>query len=701
MSYTVQPLTGFAANPQSLTFNRLQGAPAPAAQNLGISELSGTSYPWSTSIVYQSGSGWLHINGASSASGATLPTSLSISVDGPGTLGTLNAVVRVTGNGNTLDVPVSYTVSEPTLTSLPAQLIFNAPSTGTLPATQDVTLSTQQNLSLGFSTSISYGAGATGWLNAPANGMAPGQISIGTNTTNLVPGTYTATLTLTTAAQTVPIGIMYVVATSSLTFSPASPSFTIDTTSLASALSQTVTAGTTGVALSWTAASDQPWLSISPSSGTSSTRVTLTLNPAQLDTLDAGLHTAAAVFNYTPPNQSATSASLSVSLNLQIPKVNSVNPYIATSGTSLQVVLRGSGFNSTAGAAVNFGSTAVTTYNALSDTVLLLAHPSLLAGSYRVSFANRLGNPGIVRSTADLVVVDAPAYAAATIAYPNATAKQPLDIIYDAERQSLLVGVAYPTPGSSGEIFRYPFTGSAWATAPASVSVTSFRDLALSLDGKQLIAVSDFAVRKIDPMTLAPGTVTPTLVFETFFKGVAMANDGNAVLTTGYPPVERASTSPWVYLVREDKLSLGPGGIGIVRGTPGSSADGSRVVLSHASPDSTGSYIAQYDSSSSVFSFVPSQVQGVPSTWPGTSIRPKFDRKATRLVMNGYIVIKNSDYFHPSFLPQVAPGDSAAVALSPDGMRAYQYVSGTLLRTFDVSSPDQSVSEIRTGTVLP
>jgi hypothetical protein len=258
MNYTIQPLAGLAANPQTLSFNQLQGAPTPAAQSLGISELGGASYAWNASIVYQSGSGWLHVNGVSSASGATLPTSLSISVNGPGTLGTLNAIVRVTGNGNTLDVPVSYALSEPTLTRSPAQLTFNAPSTGTLPATQNVTLSTQQNLSLGFSTSISYGTGATGWLSAPANGIAPGSISIGTNTTNLVPGTYTATLTLTTAVQTVPIGITYVVATSSLTFSPASPSFTIDTTSLASALRQNVTVGSTGVALSWTAGSNQP-----------------------------------------------------------------------------------------------------------------------------------------------------------------------------------------------------------------------------------------------------------------------------------------------------------------------------------------------------------------------------------------------------------------------------------------------------------
>src|SRR5258708_28340879 len=33
VSYTVQPLAGLAANPQSLSFNQLQGGPAPAPQN--------------------------------------------------------------------------------------------------------------------------------------------------------------------------------------------------------------------------------------------------------------------------------------------------------------------------------------------------------------------------------------------------------------------------------------------------------------------------------------------------------------------------------------------------------------------------------------------------------------------------------------------------------------------------------------------
>jgi len=67
----------------------------------------------------------------------------------------------------------------------------------------------------------------------------------------------------------------------------------------------------------------------------------------------------------------------------------------------------------------------------------------------------------------------------------------------------------------------------------------------------------------------------------------------------------------------------------------------------------------------------------------------------------GRVVVATSVGTRPAEARLVAPGDSAAVAVSPDGTRAYQYVTGTLLRTFDVSSPDQSVSEIGGGTVLP
>ena len=286
VSYTIEPLVGIAASPQSLSFNQLQGAPAPVAQNLGISELSGASYAWNASVVYQSGSGWLNINGASSASGAALPTSLSISVNASGTLGTLNAVVRVTGNGNTLDVPVSYTVSEPTLSVSPAQLTFNAVRQGPLPLSQLFTLITQTSLPLNYTTSISYGPGATGWLNPPPNGSAPGTKGATVNTTNLALGTYAATLTFTTATQTLSVAVSYVVSEPVLTRSPAQLTFNASSTGTLPATQDVTLSTQQNVSLGFSTsisygAGATGWLS-APANGTAPGSITIGANTTNL-----------------------------------------------------------------------------------------------------------------------------------------------------------------------------------------------------------------------------------------------------------------------------------------------------------------------------------------------------------------------------------------------------------------------------------
>jgi hypothetical protein len=418
--------------------------------------------------------------------------------------------------------------------------------------------------------------------------------------------------------------------------------------------------------------------------------VTLSIDQGQLATLDPGTLSATVTFSYTPPRTGAKSAPLATSLDLRLPKIASVTPYVANSSTSKEVILRGLGFNNATGATLKFGASAsVSSFTVTNDTEIRVTHPSLAAGTYLVTIPNQLSNPSIVRSDATLVVVDKPSYIAATIPYPNTTAKQPLDIVYDPERQALLVGVVYPTPGSSGEIFRIPFTGAAWGT-PTSILTSSFRDFALSSDGKKVLAASDFSVQAIDASTLAPGQVTFTLVFELKFNGIAMANDGNAVLTTTFPAHPQASSDVWLYSVRDAKIAL-LAAVGFVAATPGASADGSRVVFSVGGPAGTGLGAGQYNSSTGVLSFVD-------TLSAQNSFRPKLDRGATRLLVNGSVVL-DSSY---SVLGNL-PAASTAVAFSPDGTRAYQYVSGTTLHTYDLTAAPASgfFPEIGGGTTLP
>jgi hypothetical protein len=673
VSYTVQPLAGFGANPTSVSFSQLQGAGTPSSQTLGITELGGASYAWNASIVYQSGSGWLTVNGANSASGATLPTSLTVGVNSSPALGTLNALVRVTGNGNTLDIPVSYTVTEPALTRSPASLTFNASRQGASPATQDVTLTTQGSLPLNYTTSVTYGGSTSGWLTVPANGTAPGTVTVGVNTTNLVQGTYTATVFVNTAAQTVSIGITYIVAAPSLTFNPASTSFTITTASLPAALSQTVSVGSTGAALLWSATSSQSWVSVSPTSALSGAPVTLNIVSAELDTLDPGTHSATINFSYTPPGGSLTTAPLSVSLDLQIPKVTSVNPYVATSGTNLEVILRGLGFNNTANSPVKFDSNSVSSYTVASDTELRVTHPLLTAGTYRVSIANQLANPGIVRSTADLVVVDAPAFPAATIAYPDVDTKTPVNIVYDGERQALLVGVGLPTPGAqNGRIYRYTFSGSAWSVTPATTAVSAFRDLALSLDGKKLIAISDAAVSQFNASTLATGTSTnATLLPLRFLNGVVVANDDTAIVTTGING--SGFTEAFRYSIADGALTQITGIIGFSDAGSGASADGSRGLFVQGGV-SPAQPVFQYNASTGTVS-----ATNLTSGFPFP--RPVLDRRAASVLIGGTSVYDSS-----LVLLGTIP-TAFVVALSPDGKRAYGYSNGTVLHAYDLVAP--------------
>jgi hypothetical protein len=358
---------------------------------------------------------------------------------------------------------------------------------------------------------------------------------------------------------------------------------------------------------------------------------------------------------------------------------------VAASGTTKEVVLRGDLLHITAGLPVLIGATSVPTHTIVSETEIRVTHPSLTTDSYRVSIGNRLNNPNIVRSAANLVVVDAPNYPATTLAYPNSTVKQPLNIAYDSERQALLVGVAYPSPGQSGDIFRYAFSGSAWSVTPASVAVSAFRDLALSLEGKNLIAVRDLSINRFDPVTLAAGISTSAPFNSTFFflSGLALANDGNALITTGVNG--SGFFDAYRYSIRDGLFSPPVGNFSFA--TAGASTDGSRVVFvqSGVSP------------AQSVYQYLASDASLAPVNLPLNRLLagPALDRRASRIVLNGNLVY-GANYQLLGSIP-----GSSAVALSPDGSKAHAYSSGTMMHTYNLTSAVAGVFPEITATTLP
>lgn len=789
VSYTVQPLHGLNVAPQSVSFSQLLGDATPSPQSVTLSEISGSSYAWNASVSYQTGSGWLNVNGSSQSSGNSLPATLSLSINPLTSLGTYSAVVHVTGTNGALDIPVSYTVREPQVMFVPTSLAFSGIShDSTMPLTQSVTLSTGAGLPVGYSATVNYGAGASGWLTVPNSGSAPGTITVGVNTTSLNAGSYTATLVLTTATQNLSIPITYSVRAPQVTRSPtqlsfgalrqgAAPSaqsivistensisvpytasvvygpgasgwlnlpaggtapdnisvavnttnlgvgsytatinvqpayggtliavgvtyqvqyanlaltpgqlaYTIDKNSTAADLTKSVAVGDTGLPMSWTAVSSVPWLSVGTSSGTTAgngtaTAVSVLLVSSEIEKLDPGPHSGNLTFNYTRPDASVATLQLPVTLNMAIAKVKFAAPHVAIASTTNSLIIRGQGFTGLTSNDVLFGSTKASGISVVSDTEIRATAGPLAAQSYPVTIANQLG---LNRSRANLVVVAPQSYGA--VAFTSSGAKS--RVVFDDERRAV-----YVLNRGTVTVERYSYDTGTSTWGVSSLSLPQLQDIALSTDGTQLLAVSDGAVRIIDPLSL---TQTRQIPFSTasnvYLRQIASANNGKAILGTGYYGSGFTNIYKYDQLAQTiSPLYASPTSTFIVYEyfTPlGVSADGSRVVMGDGgiSPPQLISY---YDAGTD-------SVGGA-----GAPARDLFtvvlNRDATRMVLNGIEVFDGN-----LVLLGNLPNTTGAAALSPDGSIAYTYdnVSGTV-RKFDLNGALVAgvFPEIGTGT---
>lgn len=776
VTYTVT--SRISATPAALSFTQFIGGSAAAALTLNLSNNGGGSYPWTTSVAYQSGSAWLTL---SAVSGSSLPAAVSVGVNPNTAAGTYNATITASGNGDSVSIPVSYSVRAPGLVPSQASVSFSArnaqnslptpigvpvstengatlsyvatvtygtgssgwltatgssapgtlsiapntvnlsagtytatvtltPSNGanatsigvsytvqastisanpvqvsfsafsgqaSLPSAVGVAISASPGDTVPYTTSITYGAGASGWLGTTGS-SAPDTLSIGPSSTNLAAGTYTATVRLTpsTGAAPINISVTYSVAVSSLTLSPSSTTFTINptTTAIPSNLDRSVSVSSTGVALDWTATSSDPWLTISPASGTSGTTVTLSLVLAQIDALEAGARSATITFSYSPPNGSPTSVPLGVTLNLQLPKVNFLSPYVASPNISKEVIVRGSGFSAATGLDVMFGSNAVSTYTVVSDTEIRVTHPSLATGNYQVRIPNQLG---IDRTRASLVVVQPPTFTYAAI--PTSLVRT--RTIYDAERTAVYTNnqIAYFGPPGIPRIERHRLTGSGWVTD--SIPITGYPvDIAMTPDGRELVAVSLNTIYHVDLNTWTISSQLPiasaTPYNNSDFGQLAMGNNGDALVFGTQWSI------PYRYNVLTKRFSsTGSSMFWSVRAS--TAGDGSRIFITQNS-----NYPAQY--------YDVSQGQFVSTGYNLTNSYTAYDR-------TGSILITGGSVYNRQFVLLGTSNDLVRSVVSADGTRGYGLATGNILRTYDLTSPNGSggFTQVGTGIAIP
>ena len=135
--------------------------------------------------------------------------------------------------------------------------------------------------------------------------------------------------------------------------------------------------------------------------------------PLSLDTMMSGSFNGSVTI--TPA--SGLPVTVPVTLTISRTQVNFVAPYLAISGTSAEVIVRGDNFSQITVQDVKFGGSSAAAFNVVSDTEIRATHPALAAGTYAV----QLQNPqGFNRSLANLVVIDPQVYAATTLSYPVA-----------------------------------------------------------------------------------------------------------------------------------------------------------------------------------------------------------------------------------------------------------------------------------------
>jgi hypothetical protein len=639
-------VAGLGVEQPNVTLSGVEGTPSQAT-TVNVRNFSGATL--TATVLYNSGSNWLTVTPANGAS--TAPT---VTLVGGSNLvpGSYSAVVQFTAGTFSATLPITYEVR--------SNLGLNTSSVGfgaitgqlSAPAAQTVNVTTTL-ASTTYSIAVIYGANGSGWLNA-SGGNVPGVLTLQPTRTNLGPGTFTASVVLTpVTGSSITLPVTYTLTGSSLTLQPAAVSFAIgaDTISGTSALQKTITTGDTGAALNWTASTSVPWLTVT-GSGASGGQAILTVVPAALETLLNGELSAVVTFNYNGPGVLGATRTAAVTLNLNLPTVNYVAPYVAYAGEQKEVVIRGSGFGQANLPQVMFGSVPASSVVVRSDTEIRALPPAgLIAGARAaISIDNNLG---LYRSRAELVVRSHPNYPYFALA--TGVAIPDRHVVYDAERDAVLTSVAYfNSDGPQNLVTRYQYLPGSGTWSSTTRNYPFLVDIAMSPDGRELLVLTRDQLHRADPVTLVSNS---SLTVPNFAVGtasqLAVANDGKVIIrdaSRAYSLVDGTFTT-LPSMATHVGIDMSPDGS---RATMGAATNGFDIPLSY------------YDSTTGTL-----HTTGAFQYYSPGSL----DRHATKSLSGEYV--RNADFTVFGVL-QIAGTPVLGDVLSPDGERAYvfQYNSG-------------------------
>jgi uncharacterized protein (TIGR03437 family) len=274
------PASTIVLAPTSLRFSYTAGGTSPAAQSIQVTNNAGGTLNWSATTS----ASWLSVAPTS----GTAPSTLSVQVSSTGlSAGTYTGSVQISAAGasnSPISVAVTLTVTPAAavLAVSPQALTFNYTVGGAAPAAQGISItSTGGTLNWGATTSAS-------WLSvAPASGTAPSTPSVRVSPTGLSAGTYTGDVQISASGSpnsSVPVTVTLTVAPAAavLAISPQALTFNYAMGSATPAAQSVSINNSGGGTLAWTASSSASWLTVSPATGSTSSTLSVSMNPVGL-----------------------------------------------------------------------------------------------------------------------------------------------------------------------------------------------------------------------------------------------------------------------------------------------------------------------------------------------------------------------------------------------------------------------------------
>jgi hypothetical protein len=266
---------------------------------------------------------------------------------------------------------------------------------------------------------------------------------------------------------------------------PPAQMLTMDANTVSANLTGTVPiARGDGVAAPWSAISSQPWLVLSPSSGTTPSTLRFTVDAALAGALaNNSDHTA--IVTISAPAVKETS--FRVTLRKQLPTLATVMPYGIPAGRKSRLIVGGTGLAQVADMSKSLKATGLTLSNirVLSDRQVEMEVTPAAAGTYTLTLGPGAG--------VKIQVTAADPYAAASWAHPGDDFLS--FYVHDPVRKAVFAS----TNWLGSAVYKFQYRDGNWFSEALPVSKPI--NLGLTPDGSRLVVATDGALKIIDPDT--------------------------------------------------------------------------------------------------------------------------------------------------------------------------------------------------------